>query len=1093
MKMQSKISPQRRRERRESSYKNKKPLRLCGALLLFLLASPTAQAASALKLKPAPKDVPAERKGPAHVKAPTSDDEVERDAAADRKRDELIADLKTIIPKIPDSEKKADLYFQLAELWWEKARYVHLMESKEYDDAAAKWLEKREGPEPRVNTRQSDVYRKESLKLYQTILKNYPAYERKDEVLFVVAYNLYEAGEKQEAIQNYNTLIKQYPQSRFVPDAYVQMGEHFFTANDLTRARAAFEKAASFKLPKLYPFAVYKLAWCDYNAGEYQGSIDKFKDVIIYSEAQLQAAGARDRIQLKAEALKDIVLAYAQIDAIDSATAYLKEKGGDKALDYVNKLAATYFETGKFDQAIRVYKNLEAEAPTHVRAPAWQQKILLAYDKLNKRDRVVQEMKRLVADYGPNTPWAKANAEQKGAIAEANDLAESALRELVQDYHQEAIKTKSVATYKLARDIYRQYLETFPESETAYSMRFYYSEILYALEDWDEAAVQYDRVVDSDPKGGYAQKAAYDAILALEKSVDIAKGKLKKRELADAARIDERKAKGQVEQGRNIRLQTVTKEIREEPIPENQQKLIAACEKYLGVAPGSKDEIVIRYKAAFVYYDHRHFVEAAKRFGDIILKWPTDAWSQKAADLSLDILNTKEEWLALSDLAHKFSKDKKLTPPGSKFEREVALIGEGAKFKYVIDVYETKKDFALAAREFREFVAQYPKSEHAPKALYNALVIADKADQLDLEIAAGEQLMSQYPKADPAIVRLTVPALATACERAARYQDAIRWYEEAQSRWPQDEKAADWLFNATLWREGSGDDAGAIAGWQKYLKQYGSRPDAAKIAFNVGLIVERQKDDRKTMETWHTFQQQWSQQATPGQLLLARYKQGIAMRELKANDSNVPIVMGEVVQRFNRMPDGADKSSLPVIDAAAHARFLGVEASFNDFLAIHFRYTRQSDLVYVLKIKNARMAKLVSQFGEVIHIGSPKWSEAAFERIGEAYRNFNKGLLDAPMPRGLDPEQQELYRSTLESQALPLEDKATEMFTKSIEVSRKSGVYSDWVLKAQEYMREYQPDAFGELHKPGFVDSELSRSVAPDLVPPPAQAGSGGY
>ena len=1064
------------------------PLCLCGALLLF--AATPGHAASALKLKPAPKEVPAERKGPAQVKAPTSEDDVERDAAADKKRDELIADLNTIIPKIPDSERKADLYFQLAELWWEKARYVSLQANKDYDDAWAKWLDKREGEEPKVNTRTSEAYRKESLKLYQIILKNYPGYERKDEVLFVVAYNLYEAGQKQEAIQNYNTLIKQYPRSRFVPDAYVQMGEHFFTSNDLTRARAAFEKAASFKLPKLYPFAVYKLAWCDYNAGEYQGSIDKFKEVIAYSEAQAAAPGQRDRIQLKSEALKDIVLAYAQIDAIDSASVYLKEKGGDKALDYINKLAATYFETGKFDQAIRVYKNLEADAPTHVRAPAWQQKILLAYDKLNKRDKVLQEMKRLVADYGPSSAWARANAEQKGAIAEANDLAESALRELVQDYHQEAIKTKSVATYRLARDIYRQYLETFPESETAYSMRFFYSEILYALENWDEAAVQYDKVVDADPRGSYAQKAAYDAILALEKSVDIGKGKLKRRELADATRIDERKAKGQVEQNRTIKLQTVTREIPEEPIPDNEQRLIAACEKYLGVAPGSKDEIVIRYKAAFVYYDHRHFVEAAKRFGDIILKWPTDAWSQKAADLSLDILNTKEEWLALSDLAHKFLSNKKLTPPGSKFEKEVAQIGEGARFKYVMQVYEEKKDYALAAKEFKDFVAQYPKSEHAPKALYNALVIADKADQLDLEIAAGEQLMAQYPKADESLVKLTVPSLASACERAARYQDAIRWYEDAQSRWPQDEMAPDWLFNAAVWREGLGDDPGALADWQKYLKQYGQRPDAAKIAFNIGLIVERQKDYRKINEYWYGFQQQWSQSATPGQLLLARYKQGLAMKELRAPDA--AIVMGEVVQRWSRLPD-ADKASPKVIDAAAHARFLGIESAFNDFIAIHFNYTRQQELVYVLRIKNARMNKLLAQYGEVIAIGSPKWSEAAFERIGEAYRNFNKGLLDAPMPRGLDPEQQEIYRSTLESQALPLEDKATEAFGKSIEVSQKSGTYSDWVLKAQDFMREYQPDAYGEVHKPALLDSELSRSVAPDLAPPAKAAGSGGY
>jgi TolA-binding protein len=322
---------------------------------LLIAVSPAAFGAGALKLKPAPKEVETERKGPAQVKAPISEEDVERDAAADKKRDELIEELKTIIPKIPESERKADLYFQLAELWWEKARYVSLQEVKDYDEAYGKWLETRSGEEPRIITRQSDAYRKEALKLYQTILKSYPTYPRKDEVLFVVAYNLYESGAHQEAIQSYNTLIKQYPQSRLVPDAYVQMGEHFFQANDLTRARAAFEKAASFKLPKLYPFALYKLAWCDYNAGEYQASIDRFKEVISYAEGQ---GTSRDRIQLRNEALKDIVLAFAQIDAIDSAAAYLHEKGGEKGLDYLNKLAATYFDSGKFDQAIRVYKML---------------------------------------------------------------------------------------------------------------------------------------------------------------------------------------------------------------------------------------------------------------------------------------------------------------------------------------------------------------------------------------------------------------------------------------------------------------------------------------------------------------------------------------------------------------------------------------------------------------------------------------------------------------------------------------------------------------------------------------------------------------
>src|SRR5262249_26340613 len=149
---------------------------------------------------------------------------------------------------------------------------------------------------------------------------------------------------------------------------------------------------------------------------------------------------------------------------------------------------------------------------------------------------------------------------------------------------------------------------------------------------------------------------------------------------------------------------------------------------------------------------------------------------------------------------------------------------------------------------------------------------------------------------------------------------------------------------------------------------------------------------------------EWSGTAPQGQLLLARYRQGLALREVRAPEATA--ILGDVTDRFGRLP-AADKTSPPVIDAAAHARFLITEPAFQEFLGIHFRYTRQADLVHVLKVKNARLGKLLAAYGEVVAIGSPKWSEASFERMGEAYRNFNKGLLDAPMPRGLDAEQQE--------------------------------------------------------------------------------------
>jgi TolA-binding protein len=1026
-----------------------------------------------------------ERAASAAPATTSSAEDAALDAAIDGKRDEMIAQLTRILPKLEQGARKSDLLFQLAELWWEKAKAVSLREVRDYDQRNAAWLAAREkddksaGAEPRMSTAASDGYRKQALALYQQILRDDPAYSRRDELLFVLAYNQYEIGDRAGALTSYQALIDQYPASRFVPDAYVQLGEQYFQHNDLAHARAAFEKAASFRLPKVYGFAVYKLAWCDYNAHDYQAAIARFQEVVEYSDRQAEAKD-RDRIQLKSEALKDIVLPFAQLDAIEDAAAYLSQKGGQRAVELIDRLAGTYFENGKFEQSIRVYRLLAAKAPEDPRAAAWQQKILLAYDKLNRREEVAQEVDRLVKGYGPRSEWAKANSTHAGALGEAHELTESALRDLVQDYHQEAIKTKNAATYRLARDIYKRYLDAFPDSESAYRLRYYYAEILYALDEWEPAAEQYAKVAEADAKGEYAGKAAYDSILALEKAVAVAEGKLQKRELSDAARVDDRRAKGTVGQDRAGAGDGAREQ---EPIPPIEQKLVDACERYLRVAPQASDEALIRYKAAYVFYQHGHSAEAARRFGEIVDRWPADPLAQKAADLSLDILNARQQWLPLTELATKFHDDGRLSPPGSEFERRVAKIAEGARFKHALEIYEKRNDESLAAKEFQEFVARHPRSEYAPLALNDSVVIAEKAEQLDLVIAAAERLLNDYPDAPEALQKPAMRSLASAYERSARYPEAVRWYEQYASRWPNDPKAPDQLFNAALWREGQGDEAAALQDWRRYLERYGNRPDAARIAFNVGLLLERQKDWGKAAGQWREFRRAYGRTAPPGQLLLARYKEGLARRELDRKDAGAAAAFAEVARQLPSLPQAEQTAA--VVDAVAHARFLLVEPSFDEFVAIRFRTARQAELMALLKAKNARMAKLLAAYTEVIAAGSPTWSQAALTRLGEAYRDFNKGLLDAPAPRGLDAEQRELYRSTLESQALPLEDKAVDAFRKAIETSGRTGAYSEWTLRAQDRLREYRPDEVLPRRQPPLVSSAGAHPAARESVPLP--------
>ena len=191
-------------------------------------AKPTAAETSAAKK-------PDERKGPAklEVKETPKAEDVERESVADAKRDESIESLKKIIPRIEDGNpQKADMLFQLSELYWEKSRYLYRKEMLGFFTSQKEADEKKnrgeKAPEPKEDHRESELYRSETMRLYETILREYPTYERKDEVLFNLAYNQYDLGKRDLAVKRYEELLKSYPGSKFVSDTYVQLGNHYF-------------------------------------------------------------------------------------------------------------------------------------------------------------------------------------------------------------------------------------------------------------------------------------------------------------------------------------------------------------------------------------------------------------------------------------------------------------------------------------------------------------------------------------------------------------------------------------------------------------------------------------------------------------------------------------------------------------------------------------------------------------------------------------------------------------------------------------------------------------------------------------------------
>jgi hypothetical protein len=200
-------------------------------------------------------------------------------------------------------------------------------------------------------------------------------------------------------------------------------------------------------------------------------------------------------------------------------------------------------------------------------------------------------------------------------------------------------------------------------------------------------------------------------------------------------------------------------------------------------------------------------------------------------------------------------------------------------------------------------------------------------------------------------------------------------------------------------------------------------------------------------------------------------------------------VQGELVRGWARLTDG-DKKDVRLLDAYAHARFLELEPLWKRYTDI--RFTRVSTIRRDLAAKQREIQKVEKEYAAVLAVGSGEWGIAALTRIGLAYSDFARNIIDSPDPKGLDEDQLAMYRGELENLALPLEDKSTEALEKALEKAYELAVYNEWTLAAQDQVNRYRPGSYAQVRQVPFRGSEFfaTAGVAKDPgMPAAATAG----
>jgi tetratricopeptide (TPR) repeat protein len=791
-------------------------------------------------------------------------------------RNEQEAILAKLIDSTPDSEveEKSDYYFRLGELYAKQQRLFRLKSAEAaiaVDRAKTPQAKQQAQRNAKAAQDQAKMYLLKAVKTYKGLTDNdaFRNYPKMDMALFYYGYTLQGGRYMKEARAVYDKLLKNYPNSKYVPEAHLAFADYYFEQGQLADAEARYKQVLKFPKSTAYWYAMYKMGWIHLNLSRFQDALETFFQV-----AQATKNDKKNEILNKA-AKKDFVRAYSEIGKADKAFDAFKRVDQKFAFNMLMILADLYTEQGKSDKGIYIYRELMKTASRDKNVCLWQYNVahlMLSLPGASNADKVaeIQNLNRLYGALRGKKVLPAAEAQ------ECHDNAAAMSGELARAYHSESAKTKNPETLGYADKLYKVYLETFPDAPDYAQTQYFYAELLWSraeneknprlqTELWENAAVAFTDVVKTGKLDGKLTKeAAYAAVLGWKNALNVDP------RAKQQAQIEEKGGKGKKD------------DLTEKPIPAREQKMLAAFDIYIHYIKDPKDDELVgmKFLKANIYRRYNQWDKAFPIFHEILDKHREHETAEYAANLLLDSYNRLQRYDEMLLLADKLNKDPKFL----EGKEDLAAVLKKLKAQSMRKKAEKMEADAKATKDFGQYVQcgqayldiynSNPEATDNDEVLYNAGVCFESGRSIGVAISMYGLLKKYYPNSK--ITAKATARLGKAYGDIAFYDRAAEELERYAAKYAGEKDAHDAMSDAVFYRKGIGDDAKAIEDTKYYVKTFGRKKpaEAANAAFSLTSIYEKQGNKEAVVKHLKDFIRTHGAKGGADKLVIAHAKIG---------------------------------------------------------------------------------------------------------------------------------------------------------------------------------------------------------------------------
>lgn len=1028
----------------------------------------------------------------------------EKEAALSKNRLSRIKKMEKILSKNAQYRGKPALLFQIAELEWDEAKYRYFLKRKDYDAKYESYLDgtlKKRPVEPKPD------YTK-ALDKYNDLLKNFPNYEKIDQVMFYLAQGYKEAEDLKKMASLMNRLVKEHPQSKFRTRAYLALAEMFFDRNTMLAAKQNYEKVIEDKKAPEYPFALYKLGYAFYNLSDYENSIKTFKEVIdiglgggkiafqdqAYSAIALSFTGLDIQAEEDAEIANPKAKSTSNLKGWERARDYFKDvqeraKKPTLMTEMLEKMARIYNKQGGHDSELAIYEFLIKEDGRSYQIPMYADAMIEVYkldSTLPGLDQTEQQINRFLDYLSPESKtslWHKTNSaiedeNHKSAVNQALQFRQVQLDWMITTFHkkaQELEKEKgekfAASYYDRAAKYYDSFLNTFPDDSSLYEKEFFLAEILsYQQQKWDNAIKHYTGVMKRDPTGKYSKESAYKVILCAEEKMAIANlipapehfVEGKKDTKAQAANVEY--TKGNVDDD--------FKPVPEKAIAQTELDFLAACKNYTDTYPTDDEVPAISFRAAELYIRAGHYQEGIGRLEVIMTHHSKHKFASYAAATLFDANYRLRRWDQMERWG-RYMLDKKnfAVLNRNQLEDIIAvsinnyadeLSQKGTKLKNEGKITEGQELQDQAVNQMLRFIKEFPKHPKAAIALSNAAFLTERAERTKEAVELYESLIQKYKKSPQATEAHFV--LGALYESQTKFEEAAEYFEKMASFPDIDDmsKIKDSLYNAGAIRMALQQYSKAIKIFSTYVNKFKDDEATPALYLQIAFAHEKMKKWKDARSIYKKYESLYSKNKTKDMvkihlLTAENYQKEGSSKARKLASDELTIAMN----LYKKLPE-SEQSDKQVKYSASRVRFLEAEYIYQDFKAYEVIPYPQRKLVKTLQGKAELQQKAEKMYLEVLALKSYQVSAGAFYRIADLYNTFAKSLTGLKPPPELEdnPELLDVYLIFIEEKVLPLEEKAVESARGALKLAHENRVYNEWSKRSAELLSKLSPELF---------------------------------